>query len=112
MLSVAVDLDGDVEVVVPRVLVSSLDGTTDSKVERKAQDFSPVLGGHDRGAIGGAVVNHDHVQLRVGCANLCDHGADRVLLVQSRDDYDLPHAGGLSCPARRLAVYELLRHVP
>ena len=62
MLAVAVDLDGDVEAVVARVLVAGLDCPADADVVRKARDESAGALGLGLGAVRRPIVDDEDLE--------------------------------------------------
>ncbi len=90
VLSVAVDLDRELEAVLERVLVARLHGAADADVEGQIQKTGAGACRNGSGLVAGGVV-HDHdVQLGLGRADLFDHSLDAGLLVVGRDDRERP----------------------
>ena len=90
VLAVPVHLDGDVEVPLERVHVAGLDGAADPEVEGQAQDARSGLGGAGCRGVRGAVVDDDHLELRIEAAQLADDLCDRGLLVVRGHDRNAP----------------------
>ena len=91
VLSVAVDLDGDLEAVIPCVLVSRLDGGADADVVGKAHDeCSGALRLAPR-AVRRPVVDDENLEPGVKSTDLLDDAADRRGLVQGGNDRQPTH---------------------
>jgi glycosyltransferase involved in cell wall biosynthesis len=90
VLSVPVDLDGDVETVGKRVAVAGLDRAADSEVERKPEKPSAGGLGDLAGSIVGPVVHHENLETGVDVSDLLDDAPDRFCLVERRNDRDPP----------------------
>ena len=92
VLAVAVELHRDLVAVLLRVHVSGLHGAADPEVERQADDLR--TGGRccPAGPVGGAVVDHEHVELGRAAPNLLDRARDRLDLVERGDDRQIASA--------------------
>jgi hypothetical protein len=88
VLTVAVDLNGDVEAVGERVAVAGLHGAADAEVEREPQHSRAGCLGERAGAIGRAVVHDEHLESEIDALDLLDDAPDCRRLVQSRHDRD------------------------
>ena len=86
VLAVAVDLGGDVVGVPQRVLEAGLHRAADPGVERMVQDDRAAVLRLGRGVVGGAIVDHDDVELGGLAADLAHHAAHHSLLVVGGDD--------------------------
>ena len=95
VLSVAVDLDRDVVAVLECEAIARLHRAADTEVEGEAKHVGTAIGSDTRGAVRGAVVDHDDVEARIERAELVDHAADGLFLVQCRNDRDPPQLGDL-----------------
>ena len=94
VLAVAVDLHGEVEAVLERVLVAGLDRAADPEVEGEPDDPRARLGGEPGGRVGRAVVDDEDLEFRVDRADLAHDGGDRAGLVVRRHDRQPAHSGG------------------
>ena len=79
VLSVAVDLHGDVEAVGERVAVAGLNGAPDAEVERKAKKPGAGGLGDFPGPVVGSVVDYQDLEAGVDASNLLDHPPDASL---------------------------------
>jgi hypothetical protein len=66
--------------------VAGLHGAADPEVEGQPQDVCAAVGRDAGGAVDGPVVDDDDVEAGIERADLVDDTADRLLLVQRRDD--------------------------
>ena len=90
MLTVGIQLDGDVEIVAAGVLEAGLNRGADAEVERQADHARP--GGQRKLArrVGRAVVHHEDLEARIELADLRDHRRHRALLVECGKDRQEP----------------------
>ena len=101
VLAVAVDLDGDVEVMLGRILDARLNGGADAEVVRQAEHGCAGRAGELGGAVGRAVVDDDDLEVGVEVPDLGDDLRDGARLVVGRDDGRFPHTaviGGFRRP--------------
>src|SRR5512133_4182474 len=70
--------------------VARLNGAADAEVERETEYMRTLVRGEPSGAICRTVVDHHDVETRVEGADLVDHAAHGLLLVERRDDRDAP----------------------
>jgi len=91
VLPISVDLDGDVEAVVARVLVAGLDCPADADVVRKARDESACALSLGLGTVRRPVVDDEDLEPWIDGTDLADHAGDRRRLVQSGDDGHATH---------------------
>src|SRR6478672_11363497 len=96
MLTVPVAADDEVVAALSRVLEPGLYGAADAEVERQPDDVRTVRRRDLGGAVDGPVRDDDDLQVRGIRAQLLDHGADVVLLVERRHDGDPAKASVLS----------------
>ena len=89
MLPVAVHLSGDVIALAERVLEAGLHGSADPEVERVADDRRALGSRIGGGAVGGAVVDHENVEVGRGAEDVADDASDHPLLVVGGDDRQL-----------------------
>jgi hypothetical protein len=65
VLSVAVDLDGEVVVLFERVAEARLHRGADPEIERQPKNMCAAIGGDVRGVVARAVVDDDDIEARI-----------------------------------------------
>ena len=96
MLPVGVELDGDVVAVPQGVAVARPHRAAHAEVERELAHQGPGLAGVPGGAVGGAVVDDEDVDVAVHVAQLADRAADERLLVEGGHDDEDPSLAAAS----------------
>jgi glycosyltransferase involved in cell wall biosynthesis len=110
VLSVTVDLHGDVVPVAERVAVAGLNRSADAEVERQSDESGTHGLGDLRGAVVGTVVDNEDVERWIDRSDLSNDAANGLGLVESRDDRDSPLSGepalewGLNCVIHRAGI--------
>jgi len=87
MLTVAIELNGNVKTIPLGEEQAGLNGATNPKVERQTYGSDVQLAGHLTGAVGGAIVYHQDSGVGRMLSEITDNARKAGFLVEGRDYY-------------------------
>jgi len=97
VLSIAVELDGDVVTVALCVQESRLHRSTDPEIEREVDEQRAGATRDAGGVVGRAVVDDDDIRGGIAFANAADHRREgRFLVVRGNDEEDAAHDSSIA----------------